>query len=376
MEKIKKISIKTYLYILSALVILVSLTITFLVQNLIGYFEFSDLYKSRFSDFWHQPHYLIAFLNYASVTLIPIIIIFITANIFFKKIIKDSLEKMNYVMENLIENNLDFEMPQTSVTEFQTIFETSNKIKNELSQKLIQQWRLENEFEHRLSIMKHELKTPITIAQGHINLINIYAQKGTKDNLIIDESKIVQNNIERFKNHIDETLQLMNDKNSASALSTSWSINSIGNYIQHNYSAIFSQHQKNLQVFSPLSTIEDRKILGDYLSIRHIIDNLVSNALNYSDVTTKISYEIKQDKLNLLFTNDGSPFSKDELAHAFEEKYKSVHSNGSGIGLYFSNYLANKINASIKLSNIDDKPQSALTLKITKPFEPDVISKP
>ncbi|WP_251950607.1 hypothetical protein [Pediococcus pentosaceus] len=58
-------------------------------------------------------------------------------------------------MENLIENNLDFEMPQTPVTEFQTIFETSNKIKNELSQKLIQQWRLENEFEHRLSIMKH-----------------------------------------------------------------------------------------------------------------------------------------------------------------------------------------------------------------------------
>lgn len=155
MEKIRKISIKTYLYILSALVILVSLTITFLVQNLIGYFAFSDLYKSRFSDFWHQPHYLITFLNYASVTLIPIIIIFITANLFFKKIIKDSLEKMNYVMENLIENNLDFEMPQTPVTEFQTIFETSNKIKNELSQKLIQQWRLENEFEHRLSIMKH-----------------------------------------------------------------------------------------------------------------------------------------------------------------------------------------------------------------------------
>ena len=371
MEKIKKKSIKTYLYLLSALVILSSLILTFLVQNLIGLLEFSDLYKSHFSDFWHQPHYLIKFLNYASVTLIPLLIIFIVANLFFKKVIKDNLEKMNYVIENLIENNLDFEMPQTGIIEFQTIFDTSNKIKTELSQKLIQQWQLENEFEHRLSIMKHELNTPITIAQGHLNLIKIYAQKGDNIEQIMDESEIVQHNIERFKNHIDETLRLMDSKNSDFSMSDSWTLNSIRAYIQHNFSAIFSQRKKNLQVFSALPTGKDRKILGDYLSIRHIIDNLISNTLNYSAVSTKITYEVAADKITLFFINDGLPFSDDELAHAFEERYKNMNSGGSGIGLYFSKYLADKIGVSIQLMNEDNQPVSVLSLKVAKLGESD-----
>lgn len=362
MEKLKPNSIKTYLYLLGTIVVLCSLLLTYLIQNLIGYFEFSKFYQAQFDNFWEQPHHAITIANYLSIVLIPIFTIIVIANIFFKKVIKQNLVKMEFILKNLTNNNLQFETPTSSLSEFQAIFETSNKIKEELANKLVFQWQVENTIKNQISIMKHEMNTPITIALGHLNLVKIYAEKQNCNDSISSEISIVQKSVERLKTHIDETLLLIEASSGDQHQTGMWSLNTLNTYINEVYPTVFSQKDKTFTIFYHVEKELDVNIYGNYTAIQHIIDNILSNSLKFSDKKTNITFSNDDSKkIVFFFSNDGPPFTPLELEHAFEKNFKNVTSSGSGIGLYFSKQLAKVNHASISIQNINGHPTTILT---------------
>lgn len=364
MEKIRTVSIKTSLYIFGALTILTAFLLTLLVENIIGYIEFTDFYQSQFTDFWHQPHKAIMMAHTLSGILVPFLTIVCFTHYFFNKFLKTNLDKLDYIINHLTKNDLQFDVPKSNIAEFDTIFKTSEIIKEELETKLLAQWQLDNTFKQNIAIMKHELNTPITIAQGHLNLVKIFLEKNhtNSDDFTLSEINMVQNNIEKIKSYVDDTLLLLTKTNKY-PIDSVCTITSLETYIKTNYEPVAKMKNKKITIHAAVNLSTNVSLYGNQQAILHIVDNIMTNAIKFAIENIDIYFEISKDTVQFRFANDGRPFSEEELAHAFEENYKGENSTGSGIGLFFSKCLSTAIKSSIAVDNFKEQPITTLTIK-------------
>ena len=85
-------------------------------------------------------------------------------------------------------------------------------------------------------------------------------------------------------------------------------------------------------------------ISADKLQIRRVIENLISNSINYAYENTVIQIEanIKEDNFYFLIRNK-SPYSELSQLNGIFDKYKTISNcrskNGFGLGLYLSNEI-------------------------------------
>ena len=77
---------------------------------------------------------------------------------------------------------------------------------------------------------------------------------------------------------------------------------------------------------------------GDQLG--RVFDNILRNAVCYSDADTEISVVVTEtgDEVTLAFTNHGIIISEDQLEHIFDKFYRvdearTTNSGGAGLGL-------------------------------------------
>lgn len=88
-----------------------------------------------------------------------------------------------------------------------------------------------------------------------------------------------------------------------------------------------------------------------------IIDNFLSNALRYSFEKSVVSVRIKKSegRVVFLFENTGVKIEENEMQFLFEKFYRSVSARefspqGSGLGLYISKVLAEKMGGKVGVS--------------------------
>jgi signal transduction histidine kinase len=84
-----------------------------------------------------------------------------------------------------------------------------------------------------------------------------------------------------------------------------------------------------------------------------ILDNLLSNAVNYSPEHGKI--EIIYEENTLYIQNHGVTIEEELLPHVFEAFVTSNNSTkGHGLGLYIVSYYAKLLGCHVELVNIDN----------------------
>lgn len=98
----------------------------------------------------------------------------------------------------------------------------------------------------------------------------------------------------------------------------------------------------------------------DAEKLERILDNLVSNSLQYtpSDGEINIAVNVKHDRVYYKISDTGSDFSKRDMEKAFEKFYRgdsarTQKDGNSGLGLYISKQLVEKLGGSIKISNTE-----------------------
>jgi PAS domain S-box-containing protein len=89
----------------------------------------------------------------------------------------------------------------------------------------------------------------------------------------------------------------------------------------------------------PRISIDDKRI-------RQVLDNLIDNAVKYSNAGTEIALSVRKTESEMLFTvtDRGSGISKDDLSHVFERAFHSSWGqksgiSGAGLGLPISKAL-------------------------------------
>jgi len=106
-----------------------------------------------------------------------------------------------------------------------------------------------------------------------------------------------------------------------------------------------------------ISPIPECIVLVDMLRVLQVFDNIISNSYKYANTSINVSANIKGQNLELEFKDYGrgvSPLEIPLLLNKFYRAKNAVGKSGTGLGLYISKYLLNKMSGDIICKNVDD----------------------
>ena len=100
-----------------------------------------------------------------------------------------------------------------------------------------------------------------------------------------------------------------------------------------------------------------------------ILNNLISNAYRYSNMSKEHSYihvyaTINKESMTLIISDNGIGIEKKHLNHIFDMFYRATNiNNGSGLGLYIVKETVEKLDGSIQVkSEVREDTQITITI--------------
>ncbi|HYE59746.1 MAG TPA: ATP-binding protein [Candidatus Kapabacteria bacterium] len=187
-----------------------------------------------------------------------------------------------------------------------------------------------------LSIASHQLRTPLSILKGYIELIRDGAYGKPTKKLVSTLNDMDESN-ERLVKLVDEFLD-------------------ISRIEQGRTKFTFSSHAPHEIIDSVVKEIEDRakdknlqlvwqsidvgQVSMDDEKIRHVVFNFIDNAIKYSEKGSIIVLlEKENDGISIRVKDEGLGFNKTDEVNFYQKFYrgenvKGTNVNGTGLGLY------------------------------------------
>lgn len=277
---------------------------------------------------------------------------FIFIAVRYARKLKRELLKLAAAADQIGRQNLDFDVPETRLSEFNKIMDSLEHLRTDLKRSLKEQWAMEQQKKLQLAALTHDIKTPLSIITGNAELLletNQTKEQREYTTFILEHT----NQIHRYVTGI---LELSRPDDVVSDHT-------------HDLGELLSatvQMAESLGKNKNLSCLLTAENLPDFLPIpkeklQRILTNLIDNGVQYSpkDGTIYLSACLEDGKLLLCVQDEGEGFSKEALIYATDEFYRSDKSRNSkehfGLGLAIVRQIVTELNGTIRLENVKGK---------------------
>lgn len=293
----------------------------------------------------------------------PFIYIIIFTLIFTRRLIK----KIQYPINELInasnkikEKDLDFEINYKNNNELGKLVSSFEDMKNALKKSLHDQWVMEEDRREMIKAIAHDLKTPITIIQGHVEVLI----EGGKDN-----PKRLEKYLNTIKSNTERMGKLIGDMNVASEIErVDFKLNPIKidiiEFLENKSEDYkFLCKEKNIKFYLEINDTRDIKeeLSIDVERLEQILNNIVSNAIRYtpSEKGINIRVTIDNNSIKFIVEDEGVGFGEKDLSNIFQKFYRgdvsrSKEKGHSGLGMYIVKTLVEKHNGWITVENREE----------------------
>lgn len=296
----------------------------------------------------------------------PIVYLIVFTFIFarrYNKKLQDPIEVLTVASNKIKDKDLDFSIQSQAQNELGDLINSFEDMRSELSDSLGKQWKYEQDMRENTMRISHDLKTPLTIVKTNSEFL----LNGELD--------------EKFREHI-ETI----DRNTKRAISLLNNMNVMIKLEDGEYSfngEVISVEEKYREKLIELDLLtESAGILlkskvvfcdegrgnYDWAVVEEVLDNIISNAIRYTDVggTILVEVEIGNGEFKTSISNSGSSFK--DIKRVFEKYYKgdssrSFNSGESGLGLYISKVLVEGHGGKIRADNDELGANITFTIK-------------
>lgn len=194
-----------------------------------------------------------------------------------------------------------------------------------------------------VSDASHELRTPIAVIQGYVNMLDRW---GKEDTAILEESiEAIKNEANHMQKLVEQLLFLARGDSNRQNLDMQ--VHELNSIMREVYEESLMIDEKHIYRFEESGTVQ---VYGDCDMLKQSARILIDNAAKY----TKQGEEIL---IRVGAWNDGSPFygvqdngigmSQEDVAHAFDRFYRadSVRNSktgGTGLGLSIAKWIVDK----------------------------------
>lgn len=281
----------------------------------------------------------------------------------FAKNMRVQLSPLFEATRQVAGQNLDFEVGHSKIKEFEDVLCSFANMKDNLKISLEKQWHAEQLQREQIAALAHDLKTPLTVIQGNIDLISeteldeeqkLYARYITESSeqmftyikLLIDLSRV----LDGYQLKIEEV--------------------NVDEYIQHikmQVKSLCDFRKIHLQM-KILSMPKSLKI--DILLMDRAILNVVDNALEHSSKggTLYIEVRIEEKYLVISIIDEGIGFSREALRYAQDKFFMDDHSRSSrmhfGMGLYITESIMKQHGGCLVLENSPQTHGAKVSMKL------------
>ncbi|MDB5185852.1 MAG: hypothetical protein JWL85_375, partial [Candidatus Saccharibacteria bacterium] len=243
-----------------------------------------------------------------------------------------------------------------------------------LIEDMTEQRLLERSKDEFFSIASHELRTPLTAIRGNTSLIQSYYGDQLKDDQLKEMISDIYDSSVRL-------IDIVNDFLDASRLEQgkmkfeyqAFHIDEIVESVVYEMGTV--SKEKGVTVQYDHKTLKSSpQVYADKNRIKQIVYNLVGNALKFTEKgDVSVSTSVEGNQLKVLVSDSGRGMSREGqqlLFHKFQQTGSSLltrdTTRGTGLGLYISKLLTERMGGKIKLesSEIDKGSVFSFTVPI------------
>ena len=274
---------------------------------------------------------------------------FIAGLVFYRSKIRKPLALLSVASNRIPDSDLDFSLQYDKNDEMGTLCMAFEKMRSALENNNREMWRQMNERKQLNAAFSHDLRTPLTVLEGHLGILQKYTPDGkltTNDTTEI--YTIMAGQIERLKSYVTSmnTLQRLED------IPITRTVIPVDDFIsQLNDTAAIVCSGKQLSFLNKVTTTE---VKVDPEIIMQVFENLLSNAIRYTNSSISIQYATDYDTFSIKVIDDGKGFDNTTLKLATTPFYtteKKRDTSHLGLGLNICKILCERHNGNIILSN-------------------------
>ena len=267
------------------------------------------------------------------------------------------LQLLTDAAKKIKEKNLDFEINYHSENELGSLCTAFSEMKDELRKSLSVQWEMEQERVEMIESLAHDLKSPLSIIMGYTD--SLIDSNRNDNGKLYRYLSVIKKNAEKSTALVQQ-MQYTTDLEKSNVQLNLESVNlyEFLNQKVHDYELEASK--KHIEFLLKIERDVPINVEIDKERIMRILDNIISNSLQYTPNNGTISITVTAEK-NMIFykiCDSGCGFSSKDLKKAFDKFYRGdearqTKGGHSGLGLYIVKKLLGQINGSIQIENTE-----------------------
>ena len=210
--------------------------------------------------------------------------------------------------------------------------------------------------------ISHDLRTPITVLKGYIEMLYLQSQKE-------DLPPAIHATIEKMQRNSQELVHSVNNLFNLAKIQS-------GDMVFHIQKVNLTQvcHEIILEFYTILEeekfhvevNIEDKPLYAnvDIEAVGRILKNLIDNAIKYGNAGKFLGISLyKKDNHIYIEVDHGAGISEKDKIHIFTRAYTADRKKGNGLGLAISQELANSMGGSISVVSIPQE-KTVFTIRL------------
>lgn len=205
-----------------------------------------------------------------------------------------------------------------------------------------------------VSDASHELRTPIAVIQGYVNMLDRW---GKEDEQVLTESiEALKNESQHMKDLVEQLLFLARGDSGRNTLNkVKLDLNQMVSEVWEESMMIDETHKYVFRGTTPAYMI------GDVAMIKQSVRIFVQNAAKYSKEGAEILLAVKQEPgfVSYMIQDEGIGMESSDVVHIFERFYRSDEARngetgGSGLGLSIAKWIVDAHSGTIQVVSRPD----------------------
>ncbi|MBI0575952.1 HAMP domain-containing protein [Neobacillus cucumis] len=255
--------------------------------------------------------------------------------------VRDLTDAMKRIKENGFQGRMEVYKQKDELTELTNVF---NKMMDEIETSFLQQKQFVED-------ASHELRTPVSILEGHLSLLNRW---GKKDPAILDESlQASLQELARLKKLVVDLLELTRAGNQRSLSGEKANIPVVLQRVVKNLEVVHPDFQFLMELESGLP----QALLSEQ-HLQQVLIILLDNSIKYSKENRTIQITCHRIDKNVLLSviDHGIGIPSEHVSEVFNrfyriDKARSRENGGTGLGLSIAKQLIEKNNGAISIES-------------------------
>lgn len=285
------------------------------------------------------------------------VVISVLYYVYLKRRVLDPFKKLKGFAVKVAGGNLDTPLEMDKGNVFGPFTESFDIMREELKASREREEKAVKSRKELVAQLSHDIKTPVSSIKAMTDVMSLTAS---------EEDKVTINAINAKADQIDSLISNLFH-------ATLEELEQLEVKPEDINSTDIVQMIKDADYLNKIEKIDikDAVVFADRLRLNQVLNNIIFNSYKYADTMINVTSRFENAGSKYLFIEiaDKGPGVPEEELEMITQKFKrgsnAGNKDGSGLGLYISDYLMNKMEGSLTVRNTDDGFAVEIGIKIS-----------